>query len=62
MTDVTDPKKPEPDRPLQREPEFTGPGWKNPYVLYILLTLALFGFLVLMGYIAWNNDWIPKRT
>jgi hypothetical protein len=45
----------------KREPEFTGSGWKNPYVIYIFLTMALFGFLVLMGYLAWVNDWIPKR-
>ena len=36
-------------------------GWKNPYVIYIVITLALFGFLVLMGYLAWTYEWIPKR-
>lgn len=48
-------------RELKTEPEFTGPAWKNPYVLYILLTLGLFLFLVLMGYLAWTNGWIPNR-
>jgi hypothetical protein len=36
-------------------------GWKHPYVLYILLTLALFLFLILIAYLAVTNDWIPKR-
>lgn len=46
----------------KNEPEFTGPGWKNPYVIYIVLTMLLFGFLVLMGYIAWTSGWIPNRS
>jgi hypothetical protein len=46
---------------VKYEPEFTGSGWKNPYVLYIALTLLLFGFLVFMGYLAWTNGWIPNR-
>ena len=37
------------------------PGWKNPYVLYIGLTLGLFGFLVFMGWLAWSQGWIPQR-
>jgi hypothetical protein len=45
----------------QHEPEFTGSGWKNPYVLYIILTVILFAFLVFMGYLAWTNGWIPHR-
>jgi hypothetical protein len=48
-------------REVKTEAEFTGPGWKNPYVLYIVLTLGLFLFLVLMGYLAWTNGWIPNR-
>ena len=37
------------------------PGWKNPYVLYIVLTLGLFFFLVLMAYVAFTQGWIPNR-
>jgi len=36
-------------------------GWKHPYVIYIVLTLVLFGFMLLMAYLAIENDWIPKR-
>jgi hypothetical protein len=57
MSTMNDVRKPE----ARHEPEFTGPGWKNPYVIYIVLTLVLFGFLVLMGYVAWTNGWIPNR-
>ncbi len=45
----------------QHEPEFTGSGWKNPYVIYVFATLLLFGFLVVMGYLAWTHGWIPNR-
>lgn len=48
------------DKP-EHEPEFAGPGWKNPYVLYIALTLGLFLILVIVGYAAWTNGWIPHR-
>jgi hypothetical protein len=41
----------EPDRPF----------WQHPYVIYIGLTCLLFGFLMLMGFLALENDWIPKR-
>jgi hypothetical protein len=59
MSSPTDGK----DKPSSKyEPEFTGSGWKNPYVIYIVLTLALFGFLVLMGYLAWTNGWITQRV
>ena len=44
-----------------REPEYEGSAWKNPYILYILLTIALFLFLVVMGWIAWTHGWIPNR-
>lgn len=36
-------------------------GWKHPYVLYVLLTLALFLFLVLGAFLAVQQDWIPHR-
>ena len=44
----------------QKEPEQIQ-GWKNPYVLYIVLTLGLFAFLVIMGYLAYTQGWIPNR-
>ena len=43
------------------EKEWTGSVWKHPYMLYIFGTLILFAFLLLMGYLAIENDWIPKR-
>jgi len=53
---------PEPQSPPPKyEPQFTVPGWKNPYVIYIALTLLLFLFLVLLGYVAWTQGWIPSR-
>lgn len=35
--------------------------WKHPYFVYILLTTALFLFLLLISWIAWTNGWIPDR-
>jgi hypothetical protein len=46
---------------VQHEAQFTGSGWKNPYVVYVILNAGLFLFLLLMAYLAWNNDWIPHR-
>ncbi len=43
------------------EPEWSGPIWKHPYMLYVWLTMALFGFLLVMAWLAWTNDWIPHR-
>jgi hypothetical protein len=43
------------------EKDWTDAGWKHPYVLYLGGTIFLFGFLLLMGYLALDNDWIPKR-
>jgi hypothetical protein len=43
------------------EPEFTGPWWTHPYVVYIFLTVVLFGVLVLAGYLALKNNWLPVR-
>lgn len=56
------PKQPEARPGVKYEPEFTGSGWKNPYVIYIVLTMVLFGFLILMGYLAWTNGWITNRV
>ncbi len=43
------------------EKEWTGPAWKHPFMVYIIGTIALFAFLILMGYLAIENEWIPKR-
>lgn len=48
-------------QPSEREPEWQGPIWKHPYFIYAWLTLALFGFLVVMGALAVNQGWIPQR-
>lgn len=49
------------DPPPAHEPEWRHSGWKHPYVIYILLTGVLFLFLILMGWIAYHNGWIPNR-
>jgi hypothetical protein len=54
---MSDNQKPE----KKEDGEYAASGWKNPYVLYLALMMLLFGFLVLMAYLAWTNDWIPKR-
>ena len=61
MSEEKQPQAPQASKAVQHEAEFTGSGWKNPYVLYIILTTVLFLFLVLMGYLALQNDWIPHR-
>lgn len=43
------------------EPEHKGPLWKHPYVLYILLTTALFALLLSLAWLGMENDWIPRR-
>ncbi|MBU6374704.1 MAG: hypothetical protein KGQ59_01800 [Bdellovibrionales bacterium] len=45
----------------EREPEWSGPMWKHPFFLYVILTLGLFLFLLIMGWIAWSQGWIPQR-
>lgn len=61
-------KSPSSQRPLrphevqrQKEKEFAGPAWKHPYMIYVWLTVVLFLFLLVMGYLAKQNDWIPDR-
>jgi hypothetical protein len=49
----------EPEPQLEKEHE--GPIWKHPYFAYIVLTMLLFGFLVLMGWLALENGWMPSR-
>lgn len=46
---------------LAPEPEYRGSVWKHPYMLYVLLTMVLFVFLVVMAWLAISNDWLPKR-
>lgn len=43
------------------EPEYEGSVWKHPYMFYIFGTILLFIFLLGMGYMAIQNDWIPSR-
>jgi len=54
-------KKESPETPRDREPEWSGPIWKHPYFLYVILTIALFAFLLIMAWVALNQDWIPQR-
>ena len=51
----------EPQRPLEREPEHRGSLWTHPYMLYVLLTMVLFVVLLILGWLAVSNDWIPNR-
>lgn len=51
-------RQPTTDHP---EEEHTGPIWTHPYVMYVLLTTLLFGFLVFSGWLAWTQGWLPKR-
>lgn len=44
-----------------QEPEHQGSIWKHPYMIYIALTILLFGFLVVVGWLALENGWIPDR-
>jgi hypothetical protein len=49
--------------PIKNRPEaeHVGSIWKHPYMVYIVLTLILFIFIVVMGYLAISNGWIPSR-
>jgi hypothetical protein len=46
---------------LPREPEHSGPTWKHPYFLYIIITAILALILGIIAWLAQSNDWIPKR-
>ncbi len=46
---------------LRPEPEHVGSIWKHPYMIYVALTLALFVFLLVIGWAAMQLDMIPKR-
>ena len=43
------------------EPDQRGPWWSHPYAVYVGATILLFGFLILMGWLATVNDWLPQR-
>lgn len=45
----------------EREPEHQGSIWKHPYMVYVYLTAALFGGLILLGWLGLENGWIPSR-
>ena len=54
--------KPQSQHPSQdREPEHAGSIWTHPYMVYIYLTVVIFGFLLGVGWMALENGWIPKR-
>jgi hypothetical protein len=44
-----------------REEEHSGSIWTHPYLAYILCTLVLFLLLLLIGWIAWTQGWVPNR-
>ena len=44
------------------EKEFSGPAWKHPAVVYIVLSTGVFLFLLLLGYIGYNSGCVPVRT
>ncbi|MGE0614764.1 MAG: hypothetical protein AB7P04_03915 [Bacteriovoracia bacterium] len=58
-----EPQTPEKTQPKQVlvEPEHQGSIWTHPYMVYVLLTIVLFSVLLVVGYLALNNDWIPNR-
>ncbi|MBL7717075.1 MAG: hypothetical protein JNL01_16540 [Bdellovibrionales bacterium] len=46
---------------MSHEPEFRGPAWKHPYFLYIVLTLVIFGVMMIMGYLALDRGWVVRK-
>jgi hypothetical protein len=46
---------------MAHEPEHQGPVWTHPYFLYIVLTAVLFLGLLFIGWLAWENGWVPSR-
>ena len=49
----------EPASPETKQGE--GLGAKHPYLIYLGLVVVLFGFLIVMGYLALSNGWLPDR-
>ena len=50
-----------PDKQKKTEIDWKGPFYTHPYFLYVLITMGLFGFLVVMGFLAMHYDWVPTR-
>jgi hypothetical protein len=46
---------------VRHDTEFEGKKSNHPYVWYLVITSGLFGFLILMAYLAWTNGWVPTR-
>lgn len=57
MTQTIDPTAKRPGN----EPEFVGPLWKHPYMVYVLLTLVIFAGLSFAGWLFYSNGLIPDR-
>jgi hypothetical protein len=47
---------------MKTEKENDGSLKKHPYLLYVGLVVLLFLFLILMGGLALQNDWLPSRS
>ena len=45
----------------EKEPEKQTSAFAKIYLVYLLLTILLFGFLVFMGWLALEEGWIPSR-
>lgn len=50
----------EPEKP-RPEPEHEGPIWTHPYAIYVWLTCVLFAVILIAGYLALTNGWLPQR-
>ena len=46
---------------LKKQEKQPGSVWTHPYILYVLLTIVLFSFILLMGWLALSNDWLSVR-
>lgn len=56
-------KTDEPQHPThgEPEPEHQGSIWTHPYMVYVVLTMVIFLFLVVLGALALKNGWLPNR-
>jgi hypothetical protein len=45
---------------LKGEEEHKGSIWKHPYLLYVVITMALFAVLVIAARLALKNGWLPN--
>jgi p-aminobenzoyl-glutamate transporter AbgT len=46
---------------LKPEIEHEGTIWKHPYMVYIVLTVVLFIFLLVIAWMAYSGGWIPNK-